>query len=188
MRGMRRVFTLLAGFSLVGVLILSAIWASHLLPPRLWPVISTHPVKNVLLEFEKSAILLVRVEPGGDAVVGPAFSDTAGSKAFIGQFRGITHRHYVFYDTIAEPAFKQTPDQRIEMYGTWTIYIVPYWALLVVLGMLPAWRWLPPVARWYEKRFAGAPGHCRSCGYHIGGVTGGACPLCGKPITGSTAM
>lgn len=180
---LRRVFTLLAAISLLGVLIVSTIWASHLLPPRHWLALSTHPVQNVLLEFEANAILLVRAEPGSHTIVGPAFTDTAGSKAFIGQFGGITQQQFVFYQTIAEPAFKRNADQRIEMYGTWTIYIVPYWALLVILGALPAWRWVPPVAQWYEKRFANAPGHCRNCGYHIGGLTGSVCPACGKPIT-----
>jgi hypothetical protein len=69
------------------------------------------------------------------------------------QFGGLRAQQTVFCDTIVEPAFENTSDRRIEMYGTRTICIVPYWPLLVILGILPAWRWLPPVVRWYEKRF-----------------------------------
>jgi hypothetical protein len=179
---LRRVFTLLAGVSLLGVLLVSAIWASHLLPPKLWLTLSTHPVKNVLLEFDRDVIVLVRVQPSGHAVVGPAVSDTEGVNDFVYQFGGLREQQAAFYDTIVEPAFRKNPDQRIEMYGTRTIYIVPYWALLVILGLLPGWRWLPPVARWFEKRFADSPGHCRNCGYNLGGNTGSVCPICGTPV------
>jgi hypothetical protein len=154
---LRRVFTLLAGVSLLGGLILSSIWASHFLPPRLWLTFSTHPAKNVSVDFETNVIVVMRLEPIGSPILGPALSDIGAVKAFVHQFGGLAAQQAVLYDTIVEPAFENTPDRRVEMCGTRTIYIVPYWPLLVILAVLPAWRWLPPVVGWYEKRFAGNP-------------------------------
>jgi hypothetical protein len=148
---LRRGFTGLAGVSLLGVLVLLSIWASHFLPPGLWLNFSFHPASNVSLDCETNVILVMRVQPSGSPVLGPTLSDTSAVKDFIHEFGGLTAQQGVLYDTVVESAFQNTPEGRIQMYGTRTIYMVPYWPLLVIFAVLPAWRWLPPVVRWYES-------------------------------------
>jgi hypothetical protein len=184
---LRGCFTVLAGLSALGVVIVSAVWASYLLPPRFWLGFSTSPGSRsgarLSAECLRDAIVVTHLRHSGQAVVGPSLGNAAGVKDFIHQFGGLTQQDAVLFDRLVEPAFANTPQGRIEMFGTRTIYLVPYWALVVVSSILPAWRWLPTAVRWWKARRLGVPGHCRKCGYDLR-ATPQRCPECGTPAEG----
>jgi hypothetical protein len=61
-------------------------------------------------------------------------------------------------------------------------------ALLVALAASLAW--VPRVPAWIgaaRRRLRQRPGHCRACGYELGGLEGDVCPECGRGLE-STAM
>ena len=53
--------------------------------------------------------------------------------------------------------------------------------LLALFLPLPAWRWVPVLARAIRKRFAALPGACRICGYDLR-ATPHQCPECGTVV------
>ena len=142
---LRRSFTLLAGLSLAAALLVVAIWSSRLLPPRFWIGISgksfNQPDDAPLIDCGRNMIVVTRVDPSVQPVLGPNIADAAAAKEFRHQCGGLVERHTIAYDTLVEPAFALTGDRRIKMYGTTTLYLVPYWLPIVLLSILPAWKW-----------------------------------------------
>ena len=67
----------------------------------------------------------------------------------------------------------------------WSGVVVPFWALLVVLGALPAARWGAAAIR-RRKRARAAAGLCLNCGYDLR-ATPGRCPECGSAAEGKAA-
>lgn len=63
---------------------------------------------------------------------------------------------------------------RSEPFGAWDA-IVPFWWLLLMLGIPTAYLW------WLDRR--PPPGHCRACGYNLTGNVSGVCPECGENLT-----
>jgi hypothetical protein len=53
---------------------------------------------------------------------------------------------------------------------------VPFWALVVGLGVLPCVWWMR------GARMKPRPGACRNCGYSVTGNTSGICPECGTAV------
>ena len=62
-----------------------------------------------------------------------------------------------------------------EPFGTWEAE-VPFWWLLLLLGILTAYLW------WLDRR--PPTGHCQRCGYDLTGNVSGVCPECGEGIMG----
>jgi hypothetical protein len=186
---LRRSFTLLAGLSLAAALLLVAIWSSRLLPPRFWIGVSWTPIHqpdNIpFIECGRNMIVITRVQPDGQAILGPSITDAAAVKSFRHEFGGLVDQHTVAYDTLVGPAFAHTPDRRIKMVGTTALYLVPYWLPIVLFSILPACKWLPPVARWVESR-AGGPRSCPTCGCDLIGNDTGPCPGCGAAVSQRT--
>jgi hypothetical protein len=182
---LRRSFTSLSGLSLTAALFVLAIWSSRLLPPRFWIGVSSKPIyqpdNTPFIECGRNMIVITRVEPDVQAVLGPSITDAAAVKTFRHEFGGLVDQHTVAYDTLVGPAFALTPDRQIEMYGTTTLYLVPYWLPIVLFSILPAWRWLPPVARWLEIR-AGGPRSCPTCGSDLIGNSTRPCHKCGATL------
>jgi hypothetical protein len=65
--------------------------------------------------------------------------------------------------------------------STWTVIFIPYWAMIVLLAVLPCWWCL---LRWRERRRQRV-GHCPLCGYDLR-ATPDRCPECGA-IRGAAA-
>ena len=57
---------------------------------------------------------------------------------------------------------------------SWTTSALPYWIILIVVGLYPAFLW----ARWVFMR-SPSDRTCRKCGYDLRGSSGGDCPECG---------
>jgi hypothetical protein len=89
-----------------------------------------------------------------------------------------------------EPAFGGPPSLPFGFHFAWATspatvrreVIVPYWALVLVTGALPAFR-LPALARRFMRPGAGL---CPRCGYDLR-ATPDRCPECGAEAAASTA-
>jgi hypothetical protein len=61
-----------------------------------------------------------------------------------------------------------------------TSYVMPHWALVGMLAVLPAAVALRYLRRWGVRRRLGAVGHCHVCGYDLR-ASPERCPECGTP-------
>ena len=64
---------------------------------------------------------------------------------------------------------------RVEKAGTGWEMVVPFWVVLLILG-------IPTAFLWYRDRRP-PKGHCQGCGYNLTGNVSGVCPECGEGVT-----
>lgn len=65
---------------------------------------------------------------------------------------------------------------------------IPFWVVLIVVGIPTSAMWLPRPVRWSGLRLwhwwcnmpRHRPDHCSKCGYDLTGNVGGKCPECGQ--------
>ncbi len=174
----------LAALSLLLAAALIAVWVSRLLPRQLWIPLSFQVIDNPRHSLSAGGatnILFFESIQYSAPVAGPKYSDPT-APAFRKKFASPEFHVTAFrFKTIKEPHFNIRKDGRLNMDGTRKTIGVPYGFLLALFLLLPAWRWVPVLARAIRRRFAALPGACRICGYDLR-ATPTQCPECGTVV------